>query len=421
MPAGAADSMLDPILQKVELAAVRRITNFPDRIVYHDTRFANRLIKNVHIVCDFNQCPPAEKRLTLIAAWVFAAGFDALEVSKADGDFNFSILTGNLDFLHDTLLDGDLTPEERQTIIQVMEELDPIRTYKLPITRTLGDALAMEFVKKKKRRERINQMYQEILLHDTKISKRVWYESLLHILSFFDCHTEYGYLHVRPDLEELRQEIRGEQKKLDVQENELLSTELNISASEIKKLKKKLTNVKGRDDRGIQTLFRTAMSNHYTLNAMVDKKANILLTVNSIILSLTIGGFLGGRQIEVGHPLQEAAVLVLLIGSIISIFISIQAIRPNKTQGHFTEADIRNKKGNLLFYGNFYKMSLKDFEWGMLQVLNDSDYLYTTMTRDMYYLGQVLGRKNRLITLSLNVFLIAISASVILYLSCRCF
>ncbi len=43
------------------------------------------------------------------------------------------------------------------------------------------------------------------------------------------------------------------------------------------------------DIRGIQTLFRTVSRNHYTLLRMIDSKAGIILTINSIVISLAMG------------------------------------------------------------------------------------------------------------------------------------
>ena len=62
----------------------------------------------------------------------------------------------------------------------------------------------------------------------------------------------------------------------------------------------------------------------------------------------------------------------------------------------FTKDDIMNKDTNLLFFGNFYKMNLKDFTWGMEEMMNNRDFLYGSMIKDFYFLGQVLGRKYKL-------------------------
>ena len=83
--------------------------------------------------------------------------------------------------------------------------------------------------------------------------------------------------------------------------------------------------------------------------------------------------------------------------------------------GRFTEEQIRNKEGNLLFYGNFQNMSLKDYEWGMYQMLNDSEYMYNTMIRDLYYLGQKLKRKNKYIRNSLAIFLVGLVITILSY------
>src|SRR5690606_31568397 len=43
-----------------------------------------------------------------------------------------------------------------------------------------------------------------------------------------------------------------------------------------------------RPDRGIETMFRITSTNNQRLSDMADNKANILITVNSIILSVVI-------------------------------------------------------------------------------------------------------------------------------------
>ena len=171
----------------------------------------------------------------------------------------------------------------------------------------------------------------------------------------------------------------------------------------MKKLKKDLSKVKNRDDRGIQTLFRITLRNHYTLNAMIDRKANIMITVNSIILSLLVGGII---STEMSNDLYRLISLGLLsITCMASIFFAVMSIRPNKTQGDFTEEEIRNRQGNLLYFGNFHNMHMRDFEWAFMQMLNDKDYLYGSLIRDYYFLGVTLSKKYRHMRISLNIFL----------------
>ena len=85
------------------------------------------------------------------------------------------------------------------------------------------------------------------------------------------------------------------------------------------------------------------------------------------------------------------------------------------TQGRFTREDIDQKRANLLFFGNFYRMDIKDFHWGMMEMIKDSDFLYSSMTRDIYYLGVVLAKKYQYLRWCYGVFMYGIIAAVILF------
>ena len=105
---------------------------------------------------------------------------------------------------------------------------------------------------------------------------------------------------------------------------------------------------------------------------------------------------------------------VILIGfSVISIIFAIQSTRPKVTEGQFTKKDVKEKKVNLLFFGNFHQMSLNEFSWGMKEVMKDKDYLYNSMIKDLYFLGLVLNRKYKLLRITYTIFTIGIVVSVI--------
>ena len=97
------------------------------------------------------------------------------------------------------------------------------------------------------------------------------------------------------------------------------------------------------------------------------------------------------------------------------MILSILATRPNVTQGKFTKEDVANKKVNLLFFGNFHQMKLEDFEWGISEMMQDKDYLYGSLTKDLYFLGLVLNRKYGLLRTTYTVFMIGIIVSVIAF------
>ena len=189
---------------------------------------------------------------------------------------------------------------------------------------------------------------------------------------------------------------------------------------DIKKFKQKqdaleLKKEKGSvPERGVETMFRIALKNHMTLSNIADTKANILLSVNAIIVSLALSNLLP----KLDNPSNSYLIIptvLFIIFTVASIILSILATRPNVTQGKFTKEDVANKKVNLLFFGNFHQMKLNDFEWGITEMMQDRDYLYGSLTKDLYFLGLVLNRKYKILRITYTVFMIGIIVSVLAY------
>ena len=301
-----------------------------------------------------------------------------------------------------------LNSETVNRVKTIIIESFPFNETKLLESKIISDANIMDFAGNQGR-DRLKKMYEQMILKDFKLSKSNWYDTLIGILDAYKITTHFGQTHVQPSIDKLYKSLRKERKDHKNHTNLILQKELKISDQEIKKLKKDIGKIKGRDDRGIQTLFRNTSRNHYTLNKMVDGKARIMITINSIILSLILGGIIGKSSNEVVLNIPS---IIFAVTNLISIAFAIISITPNKTQGNFTEEDIRSKKGNLLYFGNFHNMHYRDFEWAFLQLLQDKDYLYTSMIKDFYYQGQILQVKNKLIRISLYSFLIGLVAAI---------
>lgn len=179
------------------------------------------------------------------------------------------------------------------------------------------------------------------------------------------------------------------------------------------KLKSKLKNES--PERGIQTMFRVAMQNHLKLSDIADTKANILLSVNAIIISLLLTNLIP----KLDSPKNEFLIYpttIFILFSVVSIVMSILATRPNVTSGEFTEEDVEQKRVNLLFFGNFHKMKLQDYEWAMQELIKDQAYVYNSLTKDLYFLGLVLDRKYKLLRWTYTIFMIGMILSVIAFL-----
>jgi HD superfamily phosphodiesterase len=195
------------------------------------------------------------------------------------------------------------------------------------------------------------------------------------------------------------------QKKIEKQQKK--------EANKIEEENKKKDKIE-KPDRGVDTLFRVTLGNHTRLSGIADSKANILLSVNAIIISIALSSIIP----KLDSPKNAHLVIptfIMLISSVITIIFAILSTRPKVTTGVFTREDIEAKKINLLFFGNFYKMPLEEYDWAMNEMMKDRDYLYSTMIKDLYYLGLVLQRKYNLLRIAYNFFMIGIIITVVAF------
>ncbi|NOR28379.1 MAG: HD domain-containing protein [Lutibacter sp.] len=184
-----------------------------------------------------------------------------------------------------------------------------------------------------------------------------------------------------------------------------------LKKDEIKRKKAK----DDRPDRGIETMYRVTLKNHIKLSDIADTKANILLSVSAIILSIALSTLFPKLDKPDNYYLIYPTMLFLFV-SVVTMIFSILSTRPKVTSGTFTKKDVEDRKVNLLFFGNFHKMPLEEFQTGMTELMNDRDYLYKSLMKDLYFLGIVLDKKYRLLRIAYNIFMVGIIASVVTFI-----
>ena len=168
-------------------------------------------------------------------------------------------------------------------------------------------------------------------------------------------------------------------------------------------------------DRGVQTLYRTTLRNHIKLSDIADTKANILLSVNAIIISLALANVIPKLDSPTNRHLMIPT-LILVLFSVASIILSIMSTRPNVTSGEFTREQVKKKQVNILFFGNFHKMPYDQYQWAINEIINDKEYIYEALTKDLYLLGIVLNKKYMLLRKTYTIFMTGIIVSVISYI-----
>lgn len=164
--------------------------------------------------------------------------------------------------------------------------------------------------------------------------------------------------------------------------------------------------------RGVETMYRTVYRTHINLSGMADNKANIMLSINAIVISVAIPQLFPKFET---YPHIVIPSIMLLAVCVTAMVLATLSTRPKITEGRFTREDIETRKANLLFFGNFYRMNLDDYHWGMMEMIKDKDFLYSSMTKDLYFLGVVLAKKYRYLSYCYSVFMFGMIATVLAF------
>lgn len=367
--------------------------------VYHNLEHTRDVVKAVEEIGTQSGLTDDELEMALVAAWFHDTGY-------RQGDTKHEESSADLARTH--LNDWGVSFKKVQEITEaIMATRMPQQPHSM-VSRVLCDAdlyhLATEDCN-----EKSAQLREEwATVQGTVLSDNEWLRSNLEFMRNHRYHTAYGQTVLEPGKKQnikkikklLKQEAGG--KKYDELENEVV------------KLRSKLEREKMlKPDRGIETMFRTTSSNHIMLSEMADNKANILITINSIILSVVVSVLV--RKIEENPNLMLPTIMLIAVCLTTTVF-AILATRPNVSAGRFNRDDVKNKRTNLLFFGNFHSMEIEHYEWAMKQMMKDGDYLYGSMIKDIYYLGKVLGRKYKFLRLSYNVFMFGFVLSIISFI-----
>ncbi|GAB1855816.1 hypothetical protein MHTCC0001_06510 [Flavobacteriaceae bacterium MHTCC 0001] len=390
---------MDSLVSKAEKFVVAYLNNhLSSNFVYHNIAHTQRVVEKVNELINDEeiQLNEKEQEQLLTAAWFHDTGF-----TKTITDHEQESVAIAKDFLKAE----NVADEDIQKISEIILATQMEYTPKNLIEGLIKDADCAH-VSSKNYDDYTSLLLKEWeLTLDKKISKKEWIKENINFLTNHTYYspTAYGKWEKRKG-KNLANLIQN-QNKITVDSEKLKQKKAELK---LKQDKKDLP------DRGIETMFRVALRNHITLSDIADTKANILLSVNAIIISVALSNLLP----KLDNPSNSYLIyptLLFLAFTVASIVLSVLATRPNVTKGHFTKEDVANKKVNLLFFGNFHQMNLNDFEWAMGEMMKDKDYLYGSLTKDLYFLGLVLNRKYNLLRTTYTVFMIGIVVSVVAF------
>lgn len=365
----------------------------PNTFIYHNYKHTQRVVKSTKELIDNSEINVKDKEALLLAAWLHDTGYT--RTFKGHEKESVDIATS---FLEEQNATPELVEKVQKYIKATRFNSDP---ESLP-EKIMKDADSSHFAKDYFE-ETSELLRQELELQNIKnFTAPEWVQENIEMLTEkHQFYTTYALTNWQQGKEKNLLDLIESQKK---QEKKLKKEEAKA------RMKAKFKN--DNPERSIQTLFRVTLRNHIKLSDIADTKANILLSVNAIIISLAFANLLPKLDAEMHKHLLVPS-LVLMLFSVASIILSIMSTRPNVTSGEFTKDQVKKREVNLLFFGNFHKMPFEQFRWGMQEIIKDKDYVYESLMLDLHSLGKVLHRKYMLLRLTYLVFMVGIILSVI--------
>jgi hypothetical protein len=181
------------------------------------------------------------------------------------------------------------------------------------------------------------------------------------------------------------------------------------------KEEKKNKDKKKDELRGVETMYRVTYQNHIALSQLADNKANILISINGVIISVMIA--IVTRLGAVSWSLLPA--VLLIAGALVSLGFAVVAARPRLGRGKVTLEQVLNGTGNLLFFGQFTTMPLEEFQESLKALSKDRKLLYHHLGRQLYHMGESLNGKYRHLQVAYTTFFasmaIATTTFIVMY------
>ncbi len=360
----------------------------PIHLVFHNLAHTVNVVKKVNEIAGHYNLSEEDMMVVFIAAWFHDTGY----LLDKPENHEFKSVDLMKEFMQENKVSDDIINKIEKCILSTRAPRNPHDLN----AEILCDADTYQFGSKKEFKKSNKLTFEEACYFtEFKLTKHAFDEKTVKLLTDHEYYTTYCKEILdgvkKDNIKKVKKEIKTEEKQFP--------------------LEKEITEKDG-TTKGMQTMLRLTSSNHIKLSDMADHKANILISVNAIIISVILSVM---EKIFGTDPYLAIPTIIFLAFSVITIVVAILATRPKVNRGTFNNEDIVTKKTNLLFFGNFYKMSLEHYATAMRTMMKDSDYLYSSIVQDIFHLGQVLGKKYRLIRLAYNIFMLGIISSVIAF------
>lgn len=178
------------------------------------------------------------------------------------------------------------------------------------------------------------------------------------------------------------------------------------------------TEEKKKKGKGKETLFRVAYRNQITLIQIADNKANLIISINTMIISsiIAVSGYgIVAERVQYDKVSVLIPLSLILLSCMASAIFAIQAAKPKViTAGAL---DATKNKSSLIFFGVIAQYNQAEYLNRMKDLMASDESVYETMSIDLHNQGIILTRKYKLINTAYRIFMFGFILSVWVFLA----
>jgi len=396
--------MKKEILDQVEFYVESNMASKNDDIfMFHNKRHTKKVVKVAKEICEFEGVSKETRDKILCACWFHDIAY------KKNSDNHEQT---SAEMAEEFLIDRKVSEEDIEEIKELINATKMPQKPRNKEQEIICDADLSHLGTPNFYEESDRLRHEQTKLLQVEKTELEWTESNINFFQQHQYYTSYAKLHFQGLKESHLLELENyktsllQPKSIDSVQNPPASPFIKSKDSSKNEVKEKEKST----SRGVQTFFRTTAQSHIQLSQIADQKAGMLITVNAIIISIFMASL--DYQNDQTFSLLILPLGILALFSTGTIILSVIATRPQFTEGKFELADVLNNNTNLLFFGNFHNMSLPSYEQGVQNLIENESLLYSSMIKDIFYIGQVLGKKYNRLRNAYTVFMVGLILSL---------
>lgn len=361
---------------------VRRLLreDLPPAYLFHNLDRTLERVQRAKIFIEEMELPEKEAEVLLLALWFLDTGY------TRNGE---DPLENSIAIARSFLQEHALKNEKIEQVTALIKSTAPGRTPRGKLEKVIHD-IKWFFLGQKAFFGLSNLLRMEKeSLRDESIGALEWHEKARDMLVNTNFYTPYA-----------REEGQNRKIKNIAKQREKL----------VKARKKRVRRKTGKDfGRGVDTIYRVTFRNHINLSRIADGKANMIISINTVVLSvlITVGsaGFTSGwRDTLTQSWYLFIPVVVLMLTSLTAVVFAVLSALPKVSSAQFSDQDLVDHKISMLYFGNFLQLKEEKFVSYLRELKKDQEILYDDLSRDLYNLGAVLRKKYRLLTYAYRIF-----------------